>query len=86
MTTGRLPSHHCHITLDLLTPHFLNNHKLLILQIFCYYIQQSWRPRGHILMSLALKSPVLENCPILGLRTAVFFELLKVCTLLKVCC
>ena len=30
-------------------------------------------------MSLASKSQVLENCPVLALRTAVFFELLKIC-------
>ena len=49
----------------------------------------SWgRPRGHILTFLALasnvkslalasKPHVLENCPVLGLRTALFFEQLK---------
>ena len=47
-------------------------------------------PRGHILKSLALASKVkslalasrpqvLENWPVLGSRTAVFFELLKFC-------
>ena len=37
------------------------------------------RPRLHILKSLALasKPQVLENCPILGSRTALFFEPLK---------
>ena len=46
------------------------------------------RPRGHILKSLALaskvkslalasKPQVLENCPVLGSRTALFFEQLK---------
>ena len=46
------------------------------------------RPRGHILKSLALaskvkslalasKPQVLENWPVLGSRTALFFELLK---------
>ena len=49
---------------------------------------RSWprgRPRGHILMSLALtsKSQVLENCPVLSLRTALFFDLLKVCGALE---
>ena len=36
-------------------------------------------PRGHILKSLALASrpQVLENWPVLGSRTALFFELLK---------
>ena len=49
-------------------------------------------PRGHILKSLALalaskvqslalasKPQVLENCPVLGSRTALFFEQLKFC-------
>ena len=52
---------------------------------------RSWprgRPREHILMpldlaskvkSLALKPKVVENWPVLGSRTALFFELLKVC-------
>ena len=46
------------------------------------------RPRGHIFKSLALalaskvkslasKPQVLENCPVLGSRTALFFEQLK---------
>ena len=48
------------------------------------------RPRGHILKSFALalaskvksltlasKPQVLENCPVLGSRTALFFEQLK---------
>ena len=50
------------------------------------------RPRGHIFKSLALasKPQVLENCPVLGSRTALFFEPLKFCwitpeTLPKVC-
>ena len=40
-----------------------------------------WSPRGHILKSLALvsKPQVLENCPVLGSRTAPLFELLKFC-------
>ena len=45
-------------------------------------------PRGHMLKSLALaskvkslasKPQVLEDCPVLGLRTALIFELLKFC-------
>ena len=42
---------------------------------------QRWSPRGYILKSLALatKPQVLENCPVLGSRTALFFELLKFC-------
>ena len=50
--------------------------------------KHKWSPRGHILMSLASKVKflalasklqVLENCPVLDSRTAVFFELLKFC-------
>ena len=51
-------------------------------------------PRGHILKSLALASKVkssalasrpqvLKNWPVLGSRTAVFFELLKFCEALE---
>ena len=42
-------------------------------------------PRGHILKSLALKvkslawPQILENCPVLGSRTALFFEPWKFC-------
>ena len=45
-------------------------------------------PRGHIwkplalaskVKSLASKPQVLENCPVLGLRTTLFFEWLKFC-------
>ena len=44
-----------------------------------------WLPRGHILKSLALASrpQVLENWPVLGSRTALFFELLKFCGVLE---
>ena len=37
-------------------------------------ILQRWSPRGHILKSLALKPQVLENCPVVGPRTAVFLN------------
>ena len=42
-------------------------------------------PRGHILKSLALASrpQVLENWPVLGSRTALFYELLKFCGALE---
>ena len=40
---------------------------------------QRWSPRGHILKSLVSKLQVLENCPVLGSRTAVFLESLKFC-------
>ena len=54
-------------------------------EIFFNDNYQRWSPRGppwsrgHILKSLALasKPQVLENCPVLGSRTALFFELLK---------
>ena len=51
------------------------------------------RPRGHILKSLSLaskvkslasKPQVLENCPVLGSRTVVFFEPLKLCIIISV--
>ena len=59
-----------------------------------YSISQRWSPRGQILKSLALASKVkslalasrpqvLENWPVLGSRTAVFFELLKFCGALE---
>ena len=52
------------------------------------------RPRGHILKSLALASKVkslalasrpqvLENWPVLGSRTALFFGMLKFCGALE---
>ena len=45
------------------------------------------RPRGHILKFLALvlasRPQVLENWPVLGSRTALFFELLKFCGALE---
>ena len=52
------------------------------------------RPQGHILKSLALASKVksltlaswlqvLENWPVLGSRTALFFELLNICETLE---
>ena len=43
------------------------------------------RPPGQILKSLALASrpQALENWPVLGSRTAVFFELLKFCGALE---
>ena len=54
---------------------------------------QRWSPRGRqILKSLASKvkslalasrPQVLENWPVLGSRTAVFFELLKFCEALE---
>ena len=58
---------------------------------FIHFFYQRWCPRGrpwprgrprrHILKSLALasKPQVLENCPVLGSRTALFFGQLKFC-------
>ena len=42
-------------------------------------LQLRWSPRGHILKSLVPKPQVLENCPVLGSRTALLFGLLKFC-------
>ena len=66
--------------------------KNIIFEFLCFDLQRwsprgrPWprgRPRGHILKSLALalasRPQVLENWPVLGSRTAVFFELLKFC-------
>ena len=61
------------------------------------FINQRWsprgrpwprgHPRGHILKSLALalasRPQVLKNWPVLGSRTALFFELLKFCGALE---
>ena len=62
----------------------------VMFHLFTVYItnEQRWSPRGHILKSLASKvkslalasrPQVLENWPVLGSRTALFFELLKFC-------
>ena len=64
---------------------------LLCITFRFYYSGQRWSPRGRpwprgqILKSLALASrpQVLENWPVLGSRTAVFFELLKFCEALE---
>ena len=68
---------------------------LLCITFRFYYSGQRWssrgrpwprgRPRGQILKSLALASrpQVVENWPVLGSRTAVFFELLKFCEALE---
>ena len=54
--------------------------------VFSTY-EQRWSPRGHIFKSLTLasKPQVLENCPILGSRTARFFKWLKFCTSAEKC-
>ena len=55
-------------------------HVWLGLALFSLF-NQRWSPRGHILKSLALalasRPQVLKNWPVLGSRTALFFELLK---------
>ena len=65
---------------------------LLCITFRFYYSGQRWSPRGQILKSLASKvkslalasrPQVLENWPVLGSRTAVFFELLKFCEALE---
>ena len=45
------------------------------------------RPRGHIFKSLTLasKPQVLNNCPVLGSRTALLFEWLKFCRSVEKC-
>ena len=64
--------------------------------LFYALIEQRWSPRGHILKFLALalaskvkslalasRPQVLENRPVHGSRTALFFELLKFCGALE---
>ena len=62
--------------------------------LFYHALHQRWSPRGHILKSLALalaskvkslalRPLVLKNWPVLGSRTALFFELLKFCEALE---
>ena len=48
-------------------------------------VQQRWSPREHIFMTLASKPQVLENCSVLGSRTALFFEWLKFCRSAEKC-
>ena len=68
----------------------LNSLELLFLD----FVYQRWSPRGQILKSLALASKVksltlasrpeiLENWPVLGSRTALFFGMLKFCGALE---
>ena len=58
--------------------HFVFNFQLFFSFTDTFRLQR-WSPRGHILKSLASKLQVLENCPVLGSRTAVFLESLKLC-------
>ena len=59
--------------------HFVFSFQMLFSSIVTFPLQK-WSPRRHILKSLASKLQVLENCPVLGSRTAVFLESLKFCT------
>ena len=71
---------------------------MMIIYLIVESHAQRWSPRGHILKSLALalaskvkslalalasRPQVLENWPVLGSSTAVFFELLKFCGALE---
>ena len=58
--------------------HFVFSFQLFFSSTDTFRLQR-WSPRGHILKSLASKLQVLENCPVLGSRTAVFLESLKFC-------
>ena len=60
------------------------NHACLIR----HHVYQRWSPRGRLpsrthFEVLGLEGQVLENWPVLGSRTAVFFELLKFCGALE---
>ena len=73
-------------------PKRFNFHRFILVRqkLNCQFWQR-WSPRGrpwprgHILKSLALASrpQILENWPVLGLRPALFFELLKLCKALE---
>ena len=78
----------------LLENYAINCKKPFINKINLRFRNQRWSPRGHILKFLALASKVkalalasrpqvLENWPVLGSRTALFFELLKFCGALE---
>ena len=62
---------------------FCRVHFVFSFQLFfsstVFFRLQRWSPRGHILKSLASKPQVFENCPVLGSRTALFFESLNLC-------
>ena len=60
------------------TVHFVFSYQLFFSSTDTFRLQR-WSPRGHILKSLTSKLQVLENCPVLGLRTAVFSGSLKFC-------
>ena len=58
--------------------HFVFSFQLFFSSTDTFRLQR-WSPRGHILKSLASKLQILENCSVLGSRTAVFLEFLKFC-------
>ena len=61
--------------------------KTLVIILQNALFKQRWsprgRPQGQILKSLASRPQVLKNWPVLGSRTALFFELLKFCGALE---
>ena len=63
---------------NVLRVHFVFSFQLFFRSTDTFRLQR-WSPPGHILKSLASKLQVLENCPVLGSRTAVFLESLKFC-------
>ena len=74
----------------------LNSNSIAQGKINWHYNNQRWNPRerpwprgrsrGHIFktldLALASKPQVLENCPLLGSRTALFFESSKLCIII----
>ena len=58
--------------------HFVFSFQLLFSSTVTFRLQR-WSLGGHILKSLASKLQFLENCPVLGSRTAVFLESSKFC-------
>ena len=58
--------------------HFVFSFQLFFSSTDTFRLQR-WSPQGDMLKSLASKLQVLENCPVLGSRAAVFLESLKFC-------
>ena len=88
-----------HVICGLLPPPPIKNPRYACdrYQMLCFkQLQYQWwsprgrlwprgRARGHSFKSLASKPQVLENCPVLGSRTALFYEWLKFCRLAEKC-
>ena len=82
-----------HVICGLLPPPPIKNPRYACdrYQMLCFKQQQyqRWSPRGrargHSFKSLASKPQVLKNCPVLGSRTALFFEWLKFCRSAEKC-